>query len=78
MMNIRVAEMVVDELVRLIGDGRLSVVTDYHCDVNCYISDIYDNADDEFIGEVKHYKGDSRATLAARVAEIIEHWEWFK
>lgn len=78
MMNIRVAEMVVDELVLLIGNGQLSVVTDYHRDVNSYLSDIYDNADDELIGRVKHYKSDTRATLAARVVEVIVHWEYLK
>lgn len=74
-MKIRVAEMIVDELVRLIGDGRLSVVTDYHRDVNRYVSDIYDNENDKLVGKVIHYKGDTRATVAARVIAVIVRWE---
>ena len=74
-MKIRVAEMIVDELVRLIGDGRLSVVTDYHRDVNRYVSDIYDNKTDKLVGKVRHCKGDTRAMLAARVIAVIVRWE---
>ena len=77
-MKIRVAEMIVDELVRLIGDGRLSVVTDYHRDVNRYVSDIYDNKTDKLVGKVRHCKGDTRATVAARVVEVIVQWECLK